>query len=542
MIRNFVVPDRAIEKHLAILGKTGSGKTTLARATVERVFARGERACILDPTGVWWGIRMKASGRVPSGLDVVIIGGRHADLPLAPDAGERIAAIVGTSSSSVVLDTSLLSVGGRTRFFTDFANALLRENRGTLHVVVDEAHLFAPQGRVADPQSANMVHAANNLVSLGRARGLRITLISQRPAKLHKDSLTQVETLVTLRLIAPQDRKAVEDWIGGQADKKEGAAIVASLPSLGTGEGWIWSPEIELLEHVAFKRPKTFDSSRPGADEEVAELVPIDVAALRAALDASAVAPEPGRRQVPASPRPDPDAIAAAEKRGYEQGLAAGLLFARDAVAVRSRLVDSAVESCNATIERLAEFNRSIRSFFDEPVVAAPRLAEPSPGSPADMHPGAGPLNSAARKMLAVLDTNPPVRRSWTQIATLAGIKARGGHFNAGRKGLLDGKLVLTEGDLVVIAQPSASATEARTDPASIVETWARSLSGAAPKILRDLFAHGGVAPRSVVADRLGMKPTGGHWNSAWKELRDNDLVRVEGDAAHLTTLFMPAA
>jgi DNA helicase HerA-like ATPase len=98
--------------------------------------------------------------------------------------------------------------------------------------VIDEAHLFAPQaGTRGAGAMPDMLHAANNLISLGRSRGLRIVLISQRPAKVHKDSLTQVESLVAMRLIAPQDRKAVEEWIADQADKETGKEIIASLPS-----------------------------------------------------------------------------------------------------------------------------------------------------------------------------------------------------------------------------------------------------------------------------------------------------------------------
>jgi hypothetical protein len=132
-----------------------------------------------------------------------------------------------------------MTVGARTRFFTEFAEALHRVNSRPLHLIIDEAHLFAPQGRVPDPQSGRMLHAANNLVSGGRARGLRIMLISQRPAKLHKDSLTQVETLIALRLIAPQDRAAVEDWIGEWADPKQVREVIACrhLPAAPAGCG-----------------------------------------------------------------------------------------------------------------------------------------------------------------------------------------------------------------------------------------------------------------------------------------------------------------
>jgi hypothetical protein len=92
-------------------------------------------------------------------------GGEHADFPLGQLHGETIAEIVATSNTPAIIDTSLMKVGERTGFITDFAS---------VHLFIDEAHLMAPQGRVSDPQSGAMLHAANNLVSLGRARGLRI--------------------------------------------------------------------------------------------------------------------------------------------------------------------------------------------------------------------------------------------------------------------------------------------------------------------------------------------------------------------------------
>ena len=143
-----------------------------------------------------------------------------------------------------------------------------------------------PQGRVADPQSANMLHAANNLISLGRARGLRITIISQRPAKIHKDSLTQVHSLIAMRLIAPQDRAAVEAWIADQADIQKGKQIIASLPSLKTGEGWLWAPEIDILEKIKFPKISTFDSSRSPDGETGAKIVlaPINLDAIQGKL------------------------------------------------------------------------------------------------------------------------------------------------------------------------------------------------------------------------------------------------------------------
>lgn len=48
------VLDAVVERHLAVFGKTGSGKTYAAKGIVERLLQCCRRVCIVDPTGVWW--------------------------------------------------------------------------------------------------------------------------------------------------------------------------------------------------------------------------------------------------------------------------------------------------------------------------------------------------------------------------------------------------------------------------------------------------------------------------------------------------------
>jgi len=364
------IPDKALAQHIAVLGKTGSGKSYAIRGVVERLLDDSARACVIDPTGTWWGLKSSATGK-SGGYPVVIFGGTHADLPLGAAHGEALAEAIGTSSTPAILDTSQMKVGERTRFFADFADALVRKNKGPLHLVIDEAHLFAPQGKVNDPQSGAMLHAANNLVSLGRSRGLRIILITQRPAKLHKDSLTQVETLVAMRLIAPQDRKAVEEWIKDNADQDKGREIISSLATLKTGQAWIWAPELGVLERVQFPRIRTFDSSRAPDDDGAGEgpvLAPIDREAIAARLKAVAVEadandPKKLRARIAELERQarkpagnetaqvDRNSLIEAEQRGYERGRAEGTQDAQRAAwqhltGIKSALhqaVDSAV-------------------------------------------------------------------------------------------------------------------------------------------------------------------------------------------------------
>ena len=234
-----------------------------------------------------------------------------------------------------------MSVRARTGFFADFAETLLQVNRGVLHLVLDEAHVFMPQGKVPDPLSGRMLHAANELVSLGRGIGLRIILISQRPAKIHKDSLSQVETMIALRFIAPQDTDAIEDWLKKWVRRQRGAAqgeeIIASLPSLHTGDAWIWSPEIGVLQREHFPLARTFDSGTPQAAHRSPALAAIDIDALRGRLetveadikanDPAALRAEIARLRSGAAAEPaDLEAVRRETYRhGYEQGRVAAL-------------------------------------------------------------------------------------------------------------------------------------------------------------------------------------------------------------------------
>lgn len=207
------LPESALDKHIAILGKTGSGKSNLAKLIAEDLLANDKRVVVIDPTGVWWGLRLMADGS-SSGHSCVIFGGQHGDLPLSESHGEAIAKVVSTTSTPAIIDTRTLPQSERTKFFTDFAHTIVATNQGELTLIIDEAHVFMPQaGSGAGKASATMLHAGNNLVSLGRGVGLRVILICQRPSKLHKDALTQVETLVSMRFTSPQDQKAIKEWV-----------------------------------------------------------------------------------------------------------------------------------------------------------------------------------------------------------------------------------------------------------------------------------------------------------------------------------------
>jgi hypothetical protein len=147
---------------------------------------------------------------------------------------------------------------------------------------------------------------------------------------------------------------------------------------------------------------------------------------------------------------------------------------------------------------------------------------------------GAGDdIQSAARKLLIAAAQHAPSRFTWGQLATLAGLKPRGGHFNIGRKQLRQSGYVDEINQLVGVTKAGLKAAgtvpPAPSTPAERLALWCERLPAPAPQILRTLAAQGN---RSVSADELasalGKKPSGGHWNSGIAVLRNNGLIEAD--------------
>jgi hypothetical protein len=255
----FELPIEAVTQTFGILGKRGVGKTATAGVMAEEMLERGLQVVVIDPIGVWWGLRTSASGR-GQGYPILVLGGDHGDLPLEPSAGRLVADFAVSKRASAVLDLGLMSKGDQARFVADFLERLYHANRAPLHLFIDEADAFAPQRLHAGIQRC--FGAVDGVVRRGRARGIGVTLVTQRSAAINKDVLTQIEVLVAFRTIAPQDRAAIEAWVEVHGDEAGRKAMLGSLHELKVGECWIWSPAwLEVLRRVQVRRRRTFDSS-----------------------------------------------------------------------------------------------------------------------------------------------------------------------------------------------------------------------------------------------------------------------------------------
>jgi hypothetical protein len=341
------IPNAALDDRLGFIGTSGSGKTYNAGGAVERLLHKHARVVIVDPLGVWWGLRLLADGKTQSRYDVAIFGGAHGDLPLNEHAGALIGETAATMAESCIIDISQLGTkSAERRFMTGFLETIYRKANGQpMHLVIDEADLFAPQKPPKGDET--LLNLMEQIVRRGRVKGFIPWLISQRPAVLNKNVLSQVDGLVAFKLTSSQDRDALDGWIEGQADKAQGKAIKDELPAMQIGQGVVWVPGRGVLDTVTFPPKETFDSSRaPKRGEKLkraAALKPLDLGVLKtrlATVEAETKANDPKALRLQLSEKdreirrlqgeltykstaapaaPDKDALKAAEQKGFEQ-------------------------------------------------------------------------------------------------------------------------------------------------------------------------------------------------------------------------------
>lgn len=493
----------------AIVGTTGAGKTFAAKGAVEELLRRERRVVIVDPTGAWWGLRAGADGDPAGGFPVTIFGGDHADIEISPEGGALVAEAIAGRAVQAIIDTSEMTGGEKTRFLTDFLTVLYARNKAALHLVVDEADEVAPQNPM--PEERRLSGAFDKVVRRGRIKGFRPLMITQRPAVLHKNVLSQIGTLVALKLTSPQDRKAIEAWVQGNADAGQAKDVMQSLPTLARGEGWVWSPAAGVLDRRTFPAISTFDSSRtPGVGEAIVEpaLTAVDVAALKDAMLDSA--PSKMGEKLTA---PDPAALEAAERRGYERGRAAGLHEGRADIARRVYRLRDEVIDVMAGLDRMAAANPS----------AAPISTTAPPAKKI------GASSTGTDPLLAVALAVWPAKLSWAGLASAAGLKARGGSFNTRKRRLLDNGLVREDGALVAPTRPPD--VPEGVSPADLLEQNLPKTSAEAFRVIRRLP---GITTGQLAAE-LGVQPRGGSWNTRLSVLRSNGLIESRGDGLHIS-------
>lgn len=366
------IPGAILGQHLAILGKTGRGKSTTAKVCVKQVHEEDYRVCILDTLkSDWWGLTSSADGKRP-GLPFHILGGPHAHLPLSSSSGKAIAELVARGQlKHTIIDMAEFEPGGQMRFFVDFAPKLLQRMKGVLYLVIEEAHILAPKERAGIGYENMSVHWAKTLATAGRSKGIRLIILSQRTQAVHNAVLGSCDSMIVHGMTAPADMEPVTKWLKANSKNKTlNLEIEGSLSGLPAGEAWVCSSEAGIFERVQMPLSGTFDNTATPTDDDELHAVksaPVDLEKLRtllgkAAADAEANDPKVLQKRIATleaelakkpAPMVDERTITVLRDEGFEEGYKSALIGCREAGLVEFNQIVQHVQDARGRFDNL---------------------------------------------------------------------------------------------------------------------------------------------------------------------------------------------
>ncbi|RQG97081.1 helicase HerA domain-containing protein [Natrarchaeobius chitinivorans] len=237
-----------------VTGKSGSGKSNTASVIAEELLESGFPLLIVDTDGEYYGLKEEYE-MLHAGAD------EECDIQIGPEHAEQMATLALEENVPVILDVSGY-------LDEEVANELIREIARQLFVkekklkkpfllVVEEVHEYIPEGGGVGETGKLLIKIGKR----GRKHGLGILGISQRPADVKKDFITQANWLVWHRLTWENDTNVV-----GRIIDTEYAELVSDL---NDGQAFVQTDWNEAdVRKVQFRRKRTFDAgATPGLDD-----------------------------------------------------------------------------------------------------------------------------------------------------------------------------------------------------------------------------------------------------------------------------------
>jgi len=235
-------------------GKSGSGKSNTASVIAEELLEAGYPLLVVDTDGEYYGLKEEYE-MLHAGAD------EECDIQIGPEHAEQMARLALEENVPVILDVSGYLEEA-------VADELLRETARQLFVkekklkkpfllVVEEVHEYIPEGGGVGETGKMLIKIGKR----GRKHGLGILGISQRPADVKKDFITQANWLVWHRLTWDNDTTVV-----GRIIDSTYSELVADLDD---GQAFLQTDWTEKgVRKIQFRRKRTFDAgATPGLDD-----------------------------------------------------------------------------------------------------------------------------------------------------------------------------------------------------------------------------------------------------------------------------------
>jgi len=320
---------------------------------------------------------------------------------------------------------------------------------------------------------AGVYGAMDKLIRIGRNKGIGITLIAQRPQMINKDSLSQVNALLVMRLSDPGSIDAAQDWLEAQgADSDLIDTFIAQLPTLADGTGLVLSPAwLKTFDRVHFNLRETFHYD-PESDEDETLTPDIAQAVDTAQLEKMFSKFMEKGRGAPSRPRAGGDAadtkrvaeleqrLRSAESRADELQTALEAaqesIITEDEVTQRIHLAVQDREACIVRLETMVNgFIEQAKQILDTNTLASPAILASGIAAPQAVAAYVAKQseyfkNSTTTKILETMRDNYlrfPNGMTREEIALEAHYDPLGGRFNTTLRLLKKRKVIVQDGD-----------------------------------------------------------------------------------------------
>jgi TolA-binding protein len=236
-----------------ITGKSGSGKSNTASVILENLLDNNFPVLIVDRDGEYYGLK--------EAYEILHVGAdEECDIQVTADHAEKIASLALEENIPIILDVSgYLDEADADELVLETARHLFAKEKKLKKpflMTVEECHEYIPEQSGLDEVGKMLIKIGKR----GRKHGLGVVGISQRPADVKKDFITQCDWLVWHRLTWRNDTKVVGRILGSE--------YADAVEELADGEGFLvadWSADVR---RVQFHRKETFDAgATPGLDE-----------------------------------------------------------------------------------------------------------------------------------------------------------------------------------------------------------------------------------------------------------------------------------
>lgn len=494
--------------------------------------APASQNCIIDPIGVWWGLRSSADGSA-AGLPIVIFGGDHADIPINADMGEIVAGVV-LDRVSAILDLSSFKRSEQDRFVEHFTDHLYqRRKQGDTPslIIVDEAHSFIPQRPM--PDQTRVLGAMERLVRHGRVKGLGVAVASQRAASVNKSVLNLCELLFAMRTSATIDRKTVDDWLSGHVSEEQRKEVLASIAGLDVGETYYSSAAfLHAFGRVRIRQRHTYDSSATPkvgeARRQPKTLADVDIDRLRVVFEEIQV-------EVTAN---DPNQLKAMIVDLRKQ------LADRPPERVEVPVIDpDQLDQLKTSVEDIIGLGKDLIAVGNNLAAvlgaAYARTGQPLAAESPKLAPAIAPkvAPSIIKQQQKLLDTLHSfsalgvTRVPKTVIAVVSGVSPRSSSFDANLRDLRNNNLIDANPHSVALTEAGRLTpwTTAKSTPtlAQYRRTWIEllRLTPGQQSLFRSLVATTGWIRREDLAVNAKVSPTSSSLDSTLRLFRDLGLV-----------------